>query len=97
MCFVDGYERFCLYEKSRNSADNEVAREIAIVQSSWIMTQVPRLVEYKNTLDRLQAMLSVVICRVTKGLKIHKSGTHADQFRLNSCREQRSRPRWRGL
>jgi hypothetical protein len=60
---VDDYERFCLYEKSRNVDDGEEQRELAIVQSSWIMTVTPRIVEYKNIMERLHAMRNKLLSR----------------------------------
>lgn len=50
---VDDYERFCVYEQSKGISDGEVLHEMAMVQSAWTMTQLPRLIEYKNTFERL--------------------------------------------
>jgi hypothetical protein len=62
-CLVVDYERFCLYEKSRDIEDGEVVREMTILPSSWIVTQLPRLIECKNILEQLQSMRSRVLSR----------------------------------
>lgn len=65
---VDDYERFCLYAKSRNADDGEGLGEMSTVQSSWIETVTPRIREYKDILERLQAMRSKLLSQQCKSI-----------------------------
>ncbi|MCS5700075.1 hypothetical protein NZK32_13610 [Cyanobium sp. FGCU-52] len=60
---ADDYERFCVYERSKDTSDGEVAHEMAMVQSAWITTQLPRLIEYKKTFERLQFMRNQMLSK----------------------------------